>query len=220
MKKISFNEGDFNLTIERYRKEASRLAELMSLWEQISNAKPNKNIFEAVVAANTEGIQAIWDVKVGDEVGKITLNPSIAADLRAKANEPFNDFCKRMNEVRQGRERKAWETIRLNDERFTFSGGIVGVDEKAVKEDFTLYMSEEGERLYQLAQEAFEKLNLLQSELKKLGHSPEVMQVLNDEFPASLMTPAIISGRTQNAVVCFSQMEGKIRINEEFFANV
>ena len=106
----------------------------------------------------------------------------------------------------------------MNEERFTFDKGKVSLDLEAIRADFTVCMSPEGETLHGMALEVLEKLRAMQDFLKEKGHNPELMQILEDDNPEAAWSPN--TGRVVTTARCFYQRSGQLRINEHFFAEV
>jgi hypothetical protein len=216
MKEIKFDQGNFEITLEKCQKQLEPIQALIELFNRLGLGKATDDVFNAVMAGEPERLSDAWSQKASKEVAKITTNPGLAGGFLKEINKPFEEWCVKVREIKAARSSAVYDSNKVEDSFLQFSDGRVTANEEAIREKYTLYMSEAGELLYEKALEVKKHLEDLQDFLTGGGHDPKLMQVLLDE---QAFIP-IIGQPWQPPEQLFTQNNGVIEINKEFFACV
>jgi len=223
MKAVRFLEGDFEIVLKAYNAHSERINNLISQWnnlESLGVEPANAKVFEAIVTNDPNVAYPVFEATMTKILEKQTKVKEIQNLMRPSIKTAFDGWAEMVGKIPKLSDLIIWRP--LLKERFLFdeAKGAVTIDVDAIREDFTIYMSPKGEELHALALEALEKLNQMNAFLEENGKDLRNFQIIHDNAPARSAMGMLAGGYSTTVERCFTNNEGTIMIDEDFFVNI
>jgi hypothetical protein len=214
MKLSHIDTSSMELAITRSKRHLPEIQNLLEEYKRLNIGNLTEPVFKAVISGNADELRPAWDKRVSEDIANITTNPQIAAKFKADADIPWMEFVSKVQKLKRERESASIGGTAL-ESFYSIEKGKAAVNEEAIKEHYSVYMSDFGEALLEKAKTAKAALDELTAMLKAEDYDTEHHPVLMDTKPYNIGPYNKFSYDPM-----FFQRGGEIQLDEDFFDHI